>query len=89
MVSAIDGFVEEDINEFLTILEDKSYESRVLLTKAIQVKAVKKEGYKYFLADGSPLCALGEVNNLPSALKFLTADENQEIVMMLEAKANK
>jgi len=89
LMGAINDYVESNIDEFLEILEDKNYESRIVLTKAIQVKAVRKEGHKYFLADGSPLCNKGEVNNLPSALAFLTAEGNQEIAMMLEAKINK
>ena len=89
LVSAVDAFVEDNIEEFLTVLEDDKYETRILLTKAVQVKAIKKEGYKYFLADGTELCKRGEVNNLASALEFLTAAENQDISLMLEAKVNK
>jgi hypothetical protein len=89
LIAGIDTFIEENINEFLTVLEDPNYASRVLLTKAIQVKAVKKEGHKYFLADGMELCKKGEINNLASTLNFLSSDENQEIVMVLEAKTSK
>ena len=89
LVRAVDAFVEDSIDEFLTVLEDDKYETRILLTKAVQVKAVKKEGHKYFLADGTELCKRGDVNNLASALEFLSATENQDISLMLEAKVNK
>lgn len=86
LIAEIDKFIENDINEFLDILEDDKYEAKVMLTKALQVKAVTKDGHRYFLADGTPLCNRGEVNNLSSALAFLTDDNNQDIVMTLEAK---
>jgi len=89
LVAAVDTFIEDNINEFLEVLEDDKYETRILLTKAVQCKAVKKDGHKYFLADGTELCKRGEVNNLPAALEFLTAAENQDITLMLEAKVNK
>ena len=89
LVSAVDAFVEDNIDEFLTVLEDDKYETRILLTKAVQAKAVKKDGYKYYLEDGTELCKRGEVNNLTSALEFLSAIENQDISLMLEAKVNK
>lgn len=89
LVSEIDTYVDEHIDEFLNILEDPLYEVRILLTKAVQIKAVIKEGHKYLLADGTELCNRGEINNLVSALKFLNSDENQDIRMMLEAKLSK
>ena len=89
LVTKINRQVETNIDEFLEVLEDEYYETRVLLTKALQIKAVKKDGYKHYLSDGSPLCKKGEINNLSSALKFLNADENQDIRLMLEAKVLK
>ena len=86
LVAEVDRFIENDMTEFLTILEDKYYETKVLITKSLQVKSIKKDGHRYFLADGSPLCNRGENNNLASALEFLSDDNNQDIVMTLEAK---
>lgn len=89
LISEIDTYVEENRTEFLAILEDKYYTTRVLLTKAVQVKAVLRDGHKYLLPDGSELCNRGEINNLTSVLAYLEADENQDIRLMLEAKVNK
>jgi hypothetical protein len=86
LVSEIDKYVEENKKDFLSILEDEHYPERVLLTKSLQIKAVLKDGHKYLLPDGTELCNRGEINNLPTALKFLSADENQDIRLMLEAK---
>jgi len=86
LVAEVDKYVEEHMPSFLEILEDKYYETRILLTKAVQCKAVLKEGKKYFAADGSELCNRGDVNNMQSALAFLEAIENQDIRMVIEAK---
>ena len=78
--------VENNIKEFLEVLEAPTYESRVLLTKAIKAKAVKKTGHSYSLSDGTKLCEAGEVATLATALDFLTDKDNQEIVMLIEGK---
>lgn len=89
LVSEIDKFVEDNIREFLSVLEDPQYETRVLLTKALQVKAVIREGHKYFLPSGDPLTKKGEINNLKNTLNFLDADENQDIRLVLESKTSR
>ena len=86
LVAEIDKFIEENIEEFLKILEDPNYETRLLLSKAVQVKAVLRDGHKYFLPGGDELCEKGEVNNLTSVLRFLDKPENQDIRLTLEAK---
>jgi hypothetical protein len=85
----IDKVVEGDIDQFLDILEDDKYETRILLTKSLQNGSVSRDGHKYFLAGGDPLCAKGEINNMQNALEYLDALENQDIRLTLEAKINK
>ncbi len=81
--------IENNINRFLEILEDPQYDTQVLLTKAVQCKAVTRDGYKYFLPSGDPLCAKGEINNFQNALNFLDDDMNQDIRLSLLSKINK
>jgi len=81
--------IENNIDGFLEIAEDPQYETRLLLTKALQKKAIIREGYKYFLPGGDPLCKKGEVNNMKNALNFLDADENQDIRLSLETRIEK
>lgn len=89
LVAEVDKFLEGNIKEFLTILEDPQYETRVLLTKALQIKAIIKDGNKYFSADGEALCKKGEVNNLKNALNYLDAPENQDIRLVIEGKLSR
>lgn len=89
LISEVDKFLEENIREFLSVLEDPQYETRILLTKALQVKAIIKDGNKYFSADGEALCKKGEVNNLKNALNYLDAVENQDIRLVIESKVSK
>jgi hypothetical protein len=82
----IDKQIDTNINQFLETLEDERYETRVLLMKSLTIKSVLRDGNKYFLPGGDELCFKGEVNNLTNTLKFLDADENQDIRLILSAK---
>lgn len=86
LISEIDKQVEENRTEFLAILEDEQFDTRVLLTKSLQNGSVKRDGHKYFLADGQELCEKGDINNLSSVLNYLDSAHNQDIRLMLEAK---
>ena len=88
LISEIDKQVQTNIKDFLEILEDPQFETRTLIAKSLQIKSVTKEGHKYFLSSGDPLCNKGEINNLQSALNFLDAPENQDIKLTLEARLN-
>ena len=85
----INDQVETNINEFLEILEDAQYATRVVLTKSIQNKSVIRDGYKHFLAGGDELVKKGETNTLVNVLNYLDDDANQDIRLTLEAKINK
>lgn len=86
LIAEIDKQVENNIDQFLEIMEDEQFDTRVLLTKSLQIGSVKRDGHKYFLADGQELCEKGDVNNLASVLNYLDAMQNQDIRLMLEAK---
>jgi hypothetical protein len=88
LVAEIDKQVETNTDEFLSIMEDELFDTRVLLTKSLQIGTIKRDGHKYFLADGQELCDKGDVNNLNTALRFINDPKNQDISLMLEAKLN-
>lgn len=89
LIAEIDKQVENNPDEFLSIMEDELFDTRVLLTKSLQIGTIKRDGHKYFLADGQELCDKGDVNNLQTALKFIDSPANQDIALMLEAKLSK
>ena len=86
--SEINNQVETNRKEFLEVLESDNYAARVLLARGMQVKAIKKEGNSYRLADGTLLVEQGEVPTLNNTLSFLHNDDNQDIAMIIEAKIN-
>lgn len=89
LITEINKQVEENIDEFLSTMEDEQFDTRVLLTKSLQNKSVVRDGTKYFLAGGDPLSKKGDINNLANTLNYLDANENQDIRLTLTAKIEK
>jgi hypothetical protein len=81
--------IENNIDLFLEVLEDEQFDTRVLITKSLQIGTVLRNGHKYTLANEEPLCSAGDINNLKGAMDFLEAKENQDIRLALEARLNK
>ena len=90
LINEIDKQIEANINNFLDILEDPDYATRLLLAKAIQLKAViKTMAGKYILPEGDELCKPTERASMPNAIKFLDDPANQDIRLQLEALVEK
>lgn len=90
LIAEIDAQIENNVNQFLEILEDPNYETRLLLAKAIQIKAVvKTSAGKYILPEGDELCLPTERSSLPNVIKFLDDPANQDIRLQLEALVEK
>jgi len=86
----IQGKVEEYIDTkpdaFLSIVEDKSFETKALLQKAIDEGVVLNKGGKYSTIDGLDLCEEDESPTYSNAVKYLENPRHQEVKMLIEAK---
>lgn len=86
----IQGKVEEYIDTkpeaFLSIIEDKSFETKALLQKAIDEGVVLNKGGKYSTIDGLDLCEEDESPTYSNAVKYLENPRHQEVKMLIEAK---
>lgn len=86
LVAAIDKIIEDDIEGFLKIVDDKEYELKLLVSNAVEVGAVHKKGRLYFLPGGDPLCGTGDQPVIENVVAYLKQPAQGDIVNMLTAR---
>jgi len=88
----IQGKVEEYVDSmpssFLDIIQDPSFDTKVLVKKGVEVGVIKRNSNKYITIDGLELCETGELPSFENAIKYLDKDKNQEVRLLLEARIN-
>jgi hypothetical protein len=86
----IQGKVEEYLDSmpssFLSILEDKSFETKVLINKGVDSGLIIRNANKYATVDGLDLCENGEIASFDNAVKYLEHPKNQEVRLLIEAR---
>jgi|TARA_B110000967_G_C18886409_1_gene564250 hypothetical protein len=89
LVGQIDDLVESDLAGFLSIVEDKdNYEIKLLLERAIESGAVNRNGRKYYLPGGDPLCGSGDSPTIGNVLIYLKSPANGDILDMIAARVD-
>jgi hypothetical protein len=86
LISQIDQIIEEDINGFLAIVEDKDYGLKLIIAEAVDAGLVIKKGRLYYLPGGDGLCGAGETPTIEAAVRFLNEPKNADILQNWEAK---
>lgn len=90
LISEIDNQIETNLKGFLEILEDPDYDTRLLISKALQIKAIIKDANgKYRLPEGDELCKPTERATLNNTIAYLKDNANQDIRLQLEAVVEK
>lgn len=79
--SEIDKIIESDLNGFLAIASDPDYETKLLIGKAINKKALYKDSNRYSLPEGGLIAT-----NLDDLLIWFKDPINSEEVTRIEAK---
>ena len=83
----IKKIVEKDREGFLHIIKDKeNYETKLLIAKGVEVGAIIKDGRKYTLPGGDPLCSVGDVATLDNAVKYLNSPAHQDVYTTIVAR---
>lgn len=86
----IQGKVEEYLDtmpsQFLSILDDPSFDTKVLIGKGVDSGLVIRSGNKYRTVDGLDLCENGQVASFDNAVKYLDNVKNQEVRLLIEAR---
>jgi hypothetical protein len=71
--------VDSDPAKFLSLLKDASFETQVLIRKAINKKVIITKSKQLYTEDGIKLASKGEVASFNKAVRFLEDPKNQEI----------
>jgi len=89
----IQGKVEEKLDEnpkaFLDIVEDPSFETKVLIQNAVDAGYIKRRGNLYETIDGLELAEQGQVASFDNAVKYLDNPKYQEVRALVEARLDK
>jgi hypothetical protein len=86
LVAQIDQIIEDDIDGFLKIVDDKNYEYKLIIANAVEVGAVTKKGRLYYLPGGDALCGPGETPVIEVVVKYLLEPANSDILLALKAR---
>ena len=79
--------IEDDAKLFLSVVQDKLLETKVLIQKCIEAGIIsKRANYLYLRSDNTPLCEGGEEPVLSVAARYLNNPKRQELKLSLEAK---
>lgn len=88
----IQGKVEEYVDtmpsQFLDIIQDSSFDTKVLINKGVGTGVIKRNSNKYSTIDGLELCEAGSIPSFDNAVKYLEEPKNQEVRLLLEARIN-
>lgn len=88
----IQGKVEEHLDKapysFLSIVTDKSFDTKVLINKAVDSRIIIRNSNKYETVDGLQLCENKEIPSFDNAVKYLDNPKNQEVRSLLEARVD-
>lgn len=88
LIGSIDKIIEEDIDGFLKIVEEKDYDLKLLISNAVDVAAIIKKGRAYFLPGGDALAAPGLISTIDNAVTYLKEPANSDIINSLKARIN-
>ena len=79
--------IEQDAKLFLSVVQDRLLETKVLIQKCIEAGIIsKRANYLYLRSDNTPLCEGGEEPVLSVAARYLNNPKRQELKLSLEAK---
>ena len=74
---------------FVSVINDASYETKILINNAVDKGIIKVSGNKYSTEDGLELSNSGQIPTFDNAVRYLDAPKNQEVRAIIEAKLDK
>lgn len=82
----VQGHVDVNPSGFVAIVQDPSFETKIMIKRAVEVGVIKKNGNKYETLDGLELSNPKEVPTFVNTVRYLDNDKNQEIRLLIEAR---
>jgi len=87
LIDEIDKQIDADVDKFLSIINDRYFETRAMINKAVNAGLVKKSGNRYYFGEIA-MNLPGDLNDIKGACAFLEANANQDIKLQIEASLN-
>jgi hypothetical protein len=84
----VEMYLDTMPSAFLAIIEDPSFDTKVLINKGVDNGSVIKNSNKYTTVDGLDLCENGSTPSFDNAVKYLDDVKNQEVRHFIEARIN-
>ena len=84
----VEEYIDTMPSRFVEIMQDSSFDIKVLINKAVDKRVIIKKSNKYSTNDGLDLCRQGETASFENAVKYLEDPKNQEVKSIIEAKLN-
>ena len=85
----IEEFIDTMPSQFVNVINDKTFYTKMLLNTGVESGVVLKVGNKYRTLDGLDLCNSGEIATFDNAINYLDNPLNQEVRTIIETKINK
>ena len=82
----VQEYVDNNPTNFVNLVKDPSFETKLLINRAVTAGVIKKNGNKYGTVDGLELCNSKEQPTFNNAVRFLEDDKNQEVRLLIEAR---
>lgn len=81
--------LQKDPNLFITILEDKLCDTKILIQKAVKAKLITRSGNFYYVTEGRvPMSDTVAEPTLQNAAIYLASPKRQTLKLSIEAKLN-
>lgn len=82
----VEEFIDTKPESFVTLIKDKSLETKLLVNEAIDKGVILKNSNKYSTVDGLDLCENGQIATFENAISYLDNAKHQDVRALVEAK---
>jgi len=87
LFSEIRKIIADDIDGFLNVVENKdAFDMKLLISDAVEAGVVIKQGRKYSLPGGDPLCGEADVATIDVAVDYLLSPAQQDLLLSIKAR---
>ena len=85
----VEEYVDTTPSRFLSVVEDESLETKLLINKAVDAGYIIRNGNKYSTADGLELSESKQPASFDNAVTYLDNPKHQDVRDLIVAKINK
>jgi hypothetical protein len=82
----VEEFLDSKPEAFVSLLKDKSLDTKLLISTAVEKGVIIKNSNKYSTSDGLDLCENGQSPSFDNAVSYLDNVKHQEVRGLVEAK---